>query len=124
MLQRNIKQSLTALEVFDKLEERIYNKDLTICSMYTCGTINTLSKGYINIIVETSNDNIIELLLFSNDCELMIRSKDLPKNYNQLLSDQEYNNVKERFLKIAQFHQDNFENWIKDANDTNGIDAE
>lgn len=123
MLKRNIKQSLTALEVFNKLEEKIYHKDLSVVSIYIHGTLNMSSHGYMSIDVKTYN-NRIEILLFSDNCELMIKSSNIIKEYCQILSDQEYNNIRERFLKIAQFCQDNFEDWVKDTDDTNEIDAE
>lgn len=124
MLQRNIKQSLNALEVFDKLEEKIYHKDLTIVFVCACGTLNMLSDGHMSIYVKTLHNGITEILLFSNNCELIIRGANIIKEYRQILSDQEYNNIRERFIKIAQFRQDNFKDWIKDTDDTNEIDAE
>lgn len=124
MLQRNIKQSLTALEIFNKLEEKIYHKDHTGVFVYTHGNLNISSNGYMGIKVKTLHNNIIYITLSSNNCELMIRSSNIIKEYCQILSDQEYNNIRERFLKIAQFCQDNFEDWIKETDDTNEIDAE
>ena len=124
MLKRNIKQSLTALEVFNKLEDKIYHKDFTGVFIYTHGNLNISSDGYMSIDVKTLHNNIIEIILFSNNCKLMIKSANIIKEYCQILSDQEYNNIRERFLKIAQFCQDDFENWIKDTDDTNEIDAE
>lgn len=124
MLQRNIKQSLTALEIFGKLEEKIYKKELSVVSTYdTNPNCIMYDKFGMIVCVKYEGNSYIDIYL-STDCELKIQSSSFTKSYVQTLSDQEYNDVKERFLKIAQKLQDDFENWLKDADDTNEIDAE
>lgn len=122
MLQRNIKQSLTALEVFNKLEEKIYKEEVSIISIYdTSPNCIIYNKVGTVINIRNKNDSIIDIVLYK-DGELEIRNSRLTKSYMQILSDEEYEDVKKRFLKIAQKYQDDFENWVKDVDDINEID--
>lgn len=119
MLWRNIKQSLTALEVFNILEKKIYSKEFNINSIYS-----EENEGHITIFIKYTDDSSIQVYLY-NDYDLTIAARGvLPKNYNQKLTDEEFENVKNRFIKLAQKQQDDFENLIKDTDDNNEIDAE
>lgn len=124
MLQRNIKQSLTALEVFNKLEEKIYKEEVSIISTYdTSPNCILYNKVGIATCIKKKDGSIIDIVLYK-DCELEIRSSKFTKSYIQILSDEEYEDVKKRLIKIAQKNQDDFENWAKDANNINKIDTE
>ena len=123
MLWRNIKQSLTALEVFNILEKKVYSKEFNINSIYSEENVNR-NEGYITIFIKYTDDSSIQVNLY-NDYDLTIAARGvLPKNYNQKLTNEEFENVKKRFIKLAQKQQDDFENWIKDTDDNNEIDAE
>lgn len=123
MLQRNIKQSLTALEVFNKLEDKIYKEEVSIISICSTNFIILYNEPGTCICIKKKDGSIIDICL-NEDYKLELRSSQFSKSYIQILSDGEYEDVKKRFLKIAQFYQDNFEDWIKDTDDTNEIDAE
>lgn len=111
-IKRNIKQSLTALEVFNKLENKIYNKEIEIFNIR-----HYLECSHINI--EKPKSIGISLVC---DQSLQIGLSGL--EYDQPLTDDEYTDVKKRFIKLCQFHQDEFEKWVTDTTDNNEIDAE
>ena len=122
MLQRNIKQSLTALEVFNKLEDKIYKEEVSIISVYDTNLNYILyNKLGTCICIKKKDDSIIDIYL-NEEYKLEIRSNGFSKSYIQILSDEEYENVKKRFLKIIQKYQDDFENWIKESDNINEID--
>ena len=112
MIKRNIKQSLTALEVFNKLENKIYNKEIEILSIY-----HYPGGSYISI----KKPKSIDIYLVPGQ-SLQIGLSGL--EYDQPLTDDEYTDVKKRFIKLCQFHQDEFEKWVTDTTDNNEIDAE
>lgn len=115
MLKRNIKQSLTSLEVFNKLEEKIYKEEVSIISTYdTSPNCILYNKVGIATCIKKKDDSIIDIVLYK-DCELEIRSSKFTKSYIQILSDEEYEDVKKRLIKIAQKTQDDFENWVKNV---------
>lgn len=115
MLNRNIKQSLTSLEVFNKLEEKIYKEEVSIISTYdTSPNCILYNKVGIATCIKKKDDSIIDIVLYK-DCELEIRSSKFTKSYIQILSDEEYEDVKKRLIKIAQKTQDDFENWVKNV---------
>lgn len=111
-IRRNIKQSLTALEVFNKLENKIYNKEIEISTIR-----HYLECSHICI----EKPKSIGIYLVSGQI-LQIGLSGL--EYDQSLTDDEYTDVKKRFIKLCQFHQDEFEKWVTDTTDNNEIDAE
>lgn len=122
MLNRNIKQSIDALSVFTKLEDKLYIEECAICRIDSYYYENDSYETYLIIKNKLTKNNII-INLHSNH-NLTVDSDDITKCYKQQLSDEEFENIKKRFIKIAQMYQDNFENWLKDTDINNGIDAE
>ena len=112
MLNRNIKQSLTALEILDIAYKRIFKGEFIISDIcdyesntiiYVCGSGQPNSK-YLELSIQDSN--------------LVVNGySDASKRYIQELSDEEMIDVKRKFTEIAQKHQDDFEQWIKDVDD-------
>lgn len=120
MLSRNIKQSIDALAIFTRLEDKIYSGECKIKCIYNSSFISN------ERIIDISNDNLdtISIRLNPDNHKLIIGGCLLPKSYVSELSDDEFDSVKKRFIKIVQMCQDNFENWLKDTDVNNGIDAE
>lgn len=116
MLNRNIKQSITALEIFTRLEDKIQTGECKINGIITYSSDPSLGiSREINIIIKL-NDDIITTALRTDDKVLCIGTyggKIFCKTYKQELSDEEFENVKKRFIKLAQKQQDDFEQWIK-----------
>lgn len=112
MIKRNIKQSLTALEVFNKLENKIYNKEIEIFDIY-----HYLELCHISI---KKPKSIGIYLVYDQSLQISLSGLE----YDQPLTDDEYTDVKKRFIKLCQFHQDEFEKWVIDTTDNNEIDAE
>lgn len=114
MLNRNIKQSITALEIFTRLEDKIQTGECKIDSIMTYD-ISPLSdtNESININIELNNRFITADLRTDNKLLYIKSYRTLPKSYAQFLSDEEFENVKKRFIKLAQKQQDDFEQWIK-----------
>ena len=111
MLNRNIKQSITALEIFTRLEDKIQIGECKINNVITYSA-NPFSD--INIKVELNNKMIVTACLRVDTKALHIIAFGMcPKSYIQELSDEEFENVKKRFIKLAQKQQDDFEQWIK-----------
>lgn len=109
MLDRNIKQTITALEIFAKLEDKLFTRDCNINSTYF------YSDG-VEISIDVPNYNMVYVKL-TNDVQLYITTYGtrFPKTYNQQLTDEEYEDVKKRIIKIIQKQQDEFEQWIKSS---------
>lgn len=116
MLNRNIKQSITALEIFTRLEDKLQTGECKINNIMAYPS-NPLSDigGEISINIKL-NDIIITTDLRTASNVLYIATYNgtaFCKSYKQELSDEEFENVKKRFIKIAQKQQDDFEQWIK-----------
>lgn len=120
MLQRNIKQSIDALSVFTRLEDKIYSGECKVKKIFNSFFMS--NKCIIEI--DYGNLNTISVKLDPDSYKLSIDCCLLPKDYVIELSDNEFDSVKKRFIKLAQKQQDDFENWIKDTDDNNEIDAE
>ena len=117
MLNRNIKQSITALEIFTRLEDKIQTGECKVNGIITYSSDPSLGiSREINISIKL-NDDIITTALRTDDKVLCIetygRKKIFVKTYKQELTDEEFENVKKRFIKLAQKQQDDFEQWIK-----------
>lgn len=114
MLNRNIKQSITALEVFTRLEYKIQTGECKVNNVidYSGNPLLNISE-LIKISIKLNNDTItIDLRV--DDKVLFITARGMySKLYRQELSDEEFEDVKKRFIKIAQKQQDDFEQWIK-----------
>ena len=112
MLNRNIKQSLTALEILDFTYKKIFKGEFIISTICTFGS-------EVMIHVRSSEQHYPKYLeLYIQDSNLIVNGhSDVPKKYVQELSDDEMIDVKRKFIKIAQKHQDDFEQWIKDVDD-------
>lgn len=116
MLNRNIKQSITALEVFTRLEDKIQTGECKINNIiaYSNNPLSDIAEE-ININIKL-NDVIITTALRTDNKVLYITTYSgiiFSKVYKQELSDEEFENVKKRFIKLAQKQQDDFEQWIK-----------
>lgn len=120
MLSRNIKQSIDALAIFARLEDKIYSGECKVKNIFNSFFIS--NKCIIEI--DDGNLNTISIRLDPDSQKLSIDYYLLPKDYVSELSDNEFDSIKKRFIKIAQMCQDNFENWLKDTDINNGIDAE
>lgn len=110
MLNRNIKQSITALEIFTRLEDKLQTGECKINNIISSNIDNNI---YINIKL---NDDFISVNLRIDNKVLYITPFSgtiFPKVYEQELSDEEFEDVKKRFIKIAQKQQDDFEQWVK-----------
>lgn len=115
MLNRNIKQSMTALEVFTRLEDKIQTGECKISNIATYSAVPTADIAEsINVNIRLNDDIIIADLRIDNKV-LYVRTYSgiFAKAYKQELSDEEFENVKKRFIKLAQKQQDDFEQWIK-----------
>ena len=115
MLNRNIKQSITALEVFTGLENKIQIGECKINNViaYSANPFSDITED-INIKVELNNKMIATACLRADTKALHVVAYGMcPKSYIQELSDEEFENVKKRFIKLAQKQQDDFEQWIK-----------
>lgn len=121
MLNRNIKQSITALEIFTRLEDKLQTGECKIHDIRDCSVMPFL-KIYksIDICIYLLDNKHIEISLNLDDKSLHVTTYGVifPKVYKQELTDEEFENVKNRFIKIAQKQQDNFEQWIKSPNVT------
>ena len=114
MLNRNIKQSITALEIFTRLEDKLQTGECKVNNVFTY-IIDSLSNTNENININIkllNNDNTIDLRIDGKVLYIM-PSRICPKVYKQELTDEEFENVKKRFIKLAQKQQDDFEQWIK-----------
>lgn len=115
MLNRNIKQSITALEVFTGLENKIQIGECKInnAMAYSANPFSDITED-INIKVDLNNKMIVSAHLRADTKALHVVAFGMcPKSYIQELSDEEFENVKKRFIKLAQKQQDDFEQWIK-----------
>lgn len=115
MLNRNIKQSITALEVFTRLEDKIQIGECKINNVmaYSDNLFSDITED-INIKVELNNKMIVTTCLRADTKALYVVAYGMcPKSYIQELTDEEFEDVKKRFIKIAQKQQDDFEQWIK-----------
>lgn len=109
MFDRNIKQTITTLEIFAKLEDKLFTRDCSINSTYF------YSDG-LEITIDSPNYKLIYVKL-TDKAQLCITTYGtrFPKAYNQQLTDEEYEDVKKRLIKIVQKQQDEFEQWIKSS---------
>lgn len=116
MLMRNIKQSITALEVFTRLEDKIQTGECEVNNVTTY-SFSSLPNTKENISINIKlNDDFINIDLRIDTKALSIMSyRKCPKFYTQELTDEEFENVKKRFIKLAQKQQDDFEQWIKSS---------
>lgn len=116
MLNRNIKQSITALEIFTRLEDKLQTGECKVNNVYT-HIIDPLSNTNenININIKLLNDNSTLDLRIDNKVLYIVPSRICPKFYKQELTDEEFEDVKKRFIKLAQKQQDDFEQWIKSS---------
>lgn len=114
MLNRNIKQSITALEIFTRLEDKIQTGECKVNNVTTY-SFSSLpdTKENINISIKLNDDFISTDLRIDTKALSITSYRKCPKFYIQELSDEEFENVKKRFIKIAQKQQDDFEQWIK-----------
>lgn len=119
MLQRNIKQSINALEIFTRLECKINEKEVTVFRVNSYINIDRKSTVCIDI---KHGEVIYYIKLNGTDNSLQIGSFTLPKPYLQEFTDEEFEDLKKRFIKIAQKHQDSFEQWIKDISTIDNVD--
>lgn len=116
MLNRNIKQSITALEVFTRLEDKIQIGECKINNVmaYSSNPFSDIAEE-ININIKL-DDAIITTALRTGSKVLYVATYNgtkFYKAYKQDLTDEEFENVKKRFIKIVQKQQDDFEQWIK-----------
>jgi hypothetical protein len=113
MLNRNIKQSITALEVFTRLEDKIQTGECKINDIFTyaIGSLSNTNEN-ININIKLLNDSTLYLRI-DDKVLYIVPSGICPKVYKQELTDEEFEDVKKRFIKLAQKQQDDFEQWIK-----------
>lgn len=114
MLNRNIKQSITALEIFTRLEDKIQTGECKINNIFTyaIGSLSNTNEN-ININIKLLNDDSTLDLIIDNRVLYIMTYKICPKVYKQELTDEEFEDVKKRFIKLAQKQQDDFEQWIK-----------
>lgn len=114
MLNRNIKQSITALEIFTRLENKIQTGECKINNVIDYSGNPLLNIAELIKISIKLNDDTITIDLKVDDKVLFITARGIfSKVYKQELSDEEFENVKKRFIKLAQKQQDDFEQWIK-----------
>lgn len=114
MLNRNIKQSITALEVFTRLEDKIQTGECKINNVIAYSGNPLFNIAEIIKMSIKLNDDTITIDLRVDDKVLFITARGIfSKVYKQELSDEEFENVKKRFIKLAQKQQDDFEQWIK-----------
>ena len=114
MLNRNIKQSITALEVFTRLEDKIQTGECKINNIFTyaIGPFSDTNEN-INISIKLLNDDSTLNLRIDDKVLYIMTCRMCPKVYKQELTDEEFEDVKKRFIKLAQKQQDDFEQWIK-----------
>lgn len=118
MLNRNIKQSITALEIFTKLEDKLQTGECKVNNVYTYifdSPSNTNENININIKLLNDDSNSTLDLRIDGKVLYIVPSRICPKFYKQELTDEEFEDVKKRFIKLAQKQQDDFEQWIKSS---------
>ena len=112
MLNRNIKQSITALEIFTRLEDKLQTGE---CKVNWVRCYSTINYKCTDICICLLDNKCIEISINSSDKSLHVTTCGtmFSKAYEQELTDEEFENVNKRFIKIAQKQQDDFEQWIK-----------
>lgn len=118
MLERNITQSINCFEIFTRLEDKINIGEINIYQIFKT---EFFKKETYNITLRY-NEKFINIVLDVTNCNLSITGSHLVKHYFQTLNDEQFENIKNRFIKIAQKHQNDFEQWIKDTDAFNEFD--
>lgn len=120
MLYKNIKQSIDALTVFTRLEDKLYVGE---CILKNVREFPSFEGHRYELIINIDYlGSIITVHLYDSGV-LSIYGELTPKHYEQQLTDDEFIIVKTRIIKIAQRQQDSFENLLRGSDNINEIDV-